>query len=85
MLKGGLKAKSIVVFKVMQIILDWIGVDSFLFHPVVPEIFCLKFDVKASNILNFYSFNGNPDINSRSIMVVLLAVLGLLPLSRVRV
>ena len=61
-LKRGLKAKSMGVFKVWRsrIVLDYIGVDSILFDPAVPEIFYIKHDVGASNVMNFNDFCWQP-------------------------
>ena len=58
-------AKSIGVFKVGQIVLDYIGVDSILFDRAVPEIFSFKHNVGASNVVICI---GNPDVDSLSIV-----------------
>ena len=54
------EGKSVGVSKVRPIVLYWIGVDSILFDPVVPEIFYFKHDVRASLIIIFI---GNSDVS----------------------
>ena len=58
-LKRGLNSKSIGLFKVTAITLDWIGVDSILLDPAVLKIFYFKHDVGASIFLIFI---GNPEV-----------------------
>ena len=49
--KRRLKAKATRVFKIRPIVLNYIGVDSILLDPAVPQIFYFKHDVGASIII----------------------------------
>ena len=57
----GTKGKIDGVFKFMQIVLDWVGVDSILLDPTILEILYFKqYNVEAFNVVNFNSFYCQP-------------------------
>ena len=48
------------VFEVKQIVLDYLGADSILFHPAVTETFYFKHHVGASNVINLNNVYWQP-------------------------
>ena len=68
--KQGLKAKSMMVFKVRTIVLDWIGFEFIHLYPAVLEIFHFKHDAGSFPIIIFI---GNPDVGNIGDVILVLS------------